>query len=109
MNVVIYARSSQDQADLDQQIALLRQAINPEDTVVGTFVDQAPGSGMERPALNMALADLTSGKVHAIHVISPDRLCRSREELQELERCLMERGLGINVMDTDEDEELAEG
>ena len=109
MNIVIYARSAQDHADLDRQLALLIQAISPEDTVMATFSDIASGSGLDRPGLNMALAHLTSGKANAIHVTSPDRLCRSRKKLQELERFLNGRGLGIRVIQTDELQELAEG
>jgi len=56
--VVLYARSSVSDPNLDDQLRSMRAALGPETTVVATYIDRAPASAPQRPALKQAPNDL---------------------------------------------------
>jgi DNA invertase Pin-like site-specific DNA recombinase len=56
--VVLYARSSASDQNLDHQFRSMRSALGPEATVVATYIDLTQASEPKRPALRQTLDDL---------------------------------------------------
>ncbi len=89
--VVIYARSSWNEADLQKRLELLRQSLAPEDRLLATYHDLSPGTGYQRPGLEELLGHLEIDDVQALYVLARDRLARNGKELAMFERLLRER------------------
>ena len=93
MNIVLYARSSHSPEDVKRQLTILWRSLAPDDTIIGTYGDLTPGTGVNRPGLNQALTDLATIQVDVLHVSSLDRLASTSGELASLRRLLEERGI----------------
>ena len=83
-NVVLYARSATSQEEVDRQLQLMTDSMDPESNVVGSYSDV--GSGMDSPRLGLqqALDSLQKGEVEVLLVQSIDRLSRSAQKLARL-------------------------
>ncbi len=90
---VLYVRSSQGEEDLERQLEILRRSLAREHPVVGTHGDLAPGTGVQRPALEELLGHLDPGD--QLCVASLDRLARSAEEADTLVGILRQRGISL--------------
>lgn len=99
MYVAMYARSSGNGADLEEQLERIRKSLDPEDIVVGSYVDSTAGVGQQRPGLEAAIARLGLGNVGVLWADSMDRLARTARELAVLEQLLWEKGVVVKVVE----------
>ena len=83
-NVVLYARSATSQEEVDRQLQLMTDSMDPESNVVGSYSDVGSGMDSNRPGLQQALDLLQKGEARALLVQSIDRLSRSPQELARL-------------------------
>jgi DNA invertase Pin-like site-specific DNA recombinase len=97
MKVVLYTRSSLSIPDTQEQLALLKQSLKTEDTVVATYFDSAPGSLPHKPGLAEILTQLGHGLGQALYVTSLDRLSRNPDDLARLKEVLQQQGIVILV------------
>ena len=94
MYVITYVRSSTGQDHLEAQQKRLIEALSTEYGIVGNYSDATSELGLQ-PGLAAALDRLATGGIEGLYVTSVDRLARSSNQLDAIQRWCGERGLVV--------------
>ena len=93
--VLLYARTSAGDGNLDRQFQALEASLEAGDQVDGSYADWGPATADPPPGLVEALDHLAQGNVDALLVQRLDRLARSPEELERIQAMLQDRGVTL--------------
>lgn len=106
MNVLLYALNP---VSTPEEIEALKLALVAEGEAAGGCADLGPGAPAHRPGLVLALTRLSAGEVGEVHVLSLNRLARTRPELEELKELLDRHGLALKLLEVDAEEQVEGG
>jgi len=106
MKVALYARvssreSSERQNPENQLQNLRRRADWDEVEIYDEYIDFAPGSDPNRPALKKLMADMRAMRFRKVYIVRLDRITRSLVNLLSLIEEFQEKGVGLVCTEQD--------
>ena len=106
IKVAIYARVSSreslDRQDPENQLRILRRRAEWDEVeIFKEYVDRAPGSDPNRPALAQLNRDMRAMRFRKVYVVRLDRITRSLQNLLSLIEGFQDRGVGLVCTEQD--------
>jgi len=106
IKVALYARvssrESAERQDPENQFRILRRRVEWDQVdVYKEYVDYAPGSDPNRPALTQLMRDMRAMRFRKVYIVRLDRITRSLQNLLTLIEAFQERGVGLVCTEQD--------